>query len=230
MHRPLILVLGVGSLAIGSVVMRAATDASAAPGATGAGSIGQSTTTPTPEISEEEAVAAAEAIVRGSAGDVALLYGVTVGDLIVYVDAETGEVIDVRPAGGATEPASGAAASAETQPAATATTAAATEPPSAPTTVATQPAVVPTVAAVPPASEAADAVLEDGRRLLPEATLTVDQAVAAALRAAPGEVRKVELLREEGRLMFEVTVGGQEVYVDAATGAVVDIEPATGAG
>lgn len=77
-------------------------------------------------------------------------------------------------------------------------------------------------------SVAAPVALTEGQNLLPQATLTVEEAALVAQAAVPGTIRNVELLREQGLLLFEVTIGNQEVYIDATTGAVFDIEPAGG--
>lgn len=70
--------------------------------------------------------------------------------------------------------------------------------------------------------------VSEGQNLLPQAVITVEEAVLTAQAAAPGAVRSVELVREEGLLLFEVTVDNQEVYVNAITGAVFEIEPTRG--
>jgi uncharacterized membrane protein YkoI len=68
--------------------------------------------------------------------------------------------------------------------------------------------------------------LTDGQDLLPQATITLEQAIATAQGAATGELGTVDLEQDGGTLVFEVNVGDQEVYVDATTGAVVSVGPA----
>ena len=63
--------------------------------------------------------------------------------------------------------------------------------------------------------------LDDGTDLLPQAKLTIPEAVAAAQTAASGKVGEVDLEHYSGRLVFNVDVGDKDVKVDAATGAVV---------
>ena len=63
--------------------------------------------------------------------------------------------------------------------------------------------------------------LQEGSQLLDQAAISVEEAIAAAQGVASGDVREVELEMERGQLIFEVEIGGQEVIVDAATGAVV---------
>lgn len=70
--------------------------------------------------------------------------------------------------------------------------------------------------------------VSEEQNLLPQAVITVEEAVLTAQAAAPGTVRGVELVREEGLLLFEVTIDNQEVYVNAVTGAVFEIEPTRG--
>jgi uncharacterized membrane protein YkoI len=63
--------------------------------------------------------------------------------------------------------------------------------------------------------------LDDGTDLLPQAKLTIPEAVAAAQIAASGKIGEVDLEHYSGRLVFNVDVGDKDVKVDAATGAVV---------
>lgn len=61
------------------------------------------------------------------------------------------------------------------------------------------------------------------------ATLTQEQAAAAALAHTPGKVIESELTTENGFLVWEVKLAGQqggesELYVDAGTGEVLAIE------
>jgi uncharacterized membrane protein YkoI len=63
--------------------------------------------------------------------------------------------------------------------------------------------------------------LDDGTDLLPQAKLSLAQAVTAAQTAASGTVGEVDLEHYSGRLVFNVDVGDKDVKVDAATGDVV---------
>ena len=64
--------------------------------------------------------------------------------------------------------------------------------------------------------------LDDGKDLLPQAAITLDQAIAAAQAAVSGDLDEVDLEYYEGRLVFNVDVGDKDVKVDAATGAVLN--------
>jgi uncharacterized membrane protein YkoI len=68
----------------------------------------------------------------------------------------------------------------------------------------------------PPASR-----LDDGKALLPQATITEQQAIAAAQGVASGRLNEVDLEHAAGRLVFNVDVGSRDVKVDAASGSVV---------
>ena len=62
---------------------------------------------------------------------------------------------------------------------------------------------------------------QEAARLQPLAKITADQAKEAALQVQSGEVKEVELEAEEGSLVYEVTVGETEVFVDAGNGEVL---------
>jgi uncharacterized membrane protein YkoI len=64
-------------------------------------------------------------------------------------------------------------------------------------------------------------VLDDGKDLLPQAGITLDQAIAAAQSAASGPVGEVDLEHYQGKLVFNVDVGDKDVKVDAADGSIV---------
>jgi len=66
--------------------------------------------------------------------------------------------------------------------------------------------------------------LDDGKRLLPKAKITEQQAIAAARTAASGGLNEVDLEYAGGRLVFNVDVGPKDVKVDAATGDVVAVD------
>ena len=63
--------------------------------------------------------------------------------------------------------------------------------------------------------------LDDGKELLPQAGITLDQAIQAAQTAASGAVDEVDLEYWQGKLVFNVDVGDKDVKVDAQTGAVL---------
>jgi uncharacterized membrane protein YkoI len=67
--------------------------------------------------------------------------------------------------------------------------------------------------------------LDDGKELLPQTKITLAQAVAAAQRAAQGDLGQVDLERSGNRVVYMVDVGNQEVRVDAADGSVASISP-----
>lgn len=62
---------------------------------------------------------------------------------------------------------------------------------------------------------------QEAARLQPLAKITTEQAKEAALQVQSGEVKEVELEAEEGSLVYEVTVGKTEVFVDAGNGKVL---------
>jgi uncharacterized membrane protein YkoI len=65
--------------------------------------------------------------------------------------------------------------------------------------------------------------LDDGQALLPQAKLTEQEAIAAAQGAAQGALNEVDLEHYDGKLVFNVDVGADDVKVDAATGQVVHV-------
>ncbi|HEX8855519.1 MAG TPA: PepSY domain-containing protein [Thermoleophilaceae bacterium] len=65
--------------------------------------------------------------------------------------------------------------------------------------------------------------LDDGKDLLPQATLSETQAIAAAQTAASGDLNEVDLEHASGRLVFNVDVGSKDVQVDAQSGKVVSV-------
>jgi uncharacterized membrane protein YkoI len=67
----------------------------------------------------------------------------------------------------------------------------------------------------------APGTLDDGKDLLPQATITLDQAIAAAQASTPGPLGEVDLEYYQGTLVFNVDVGNHDVKVDAATGNVI---------
>ncbi len=77
------------------------------------------------------------------------------------------------------------------------------------------------------AASAGSAFALEGGALATEATLTLDQAKAAALKAQPGTILDQELEHRKGgsglRYSFDIKVGGvtHEVGIDAKTGAAL---------
>lgn len=72
------------------------------------------------------------------------------------------------------------------------------------------------------ADSAAPGTLDDGAELLPQAGITLDQAIAAAQAAAPGSLGEVDLEHFHGTLVFNVDIGDKDVKVDATTGTVLN--------
>jgi len=66
--------------------------------------------------------------------------------------------------------------------------------------------------------------LDDGKDLLPQAGITLEQAVAAAQGAASGPVGEIDLEHYQGKLVFNVEIGDKDVKVDAADGTVLGAE------
>ncbi|GAB4549627.1 MAG: PepSY domain-containing protein [Pleurocapsa sp.] len=62
---------------------------------------------------------------------------------------------------------------------------------------------------------------QEAARLQPLAKITAEQAKEAALKVQSGEVKELELEAEDGNLVYEVTVGETEVFVDAGNGKVL---------
>jgi uncharacterized membrane protein YkoI len=67
--------------------------------------------------------------------------------------------------------------------------------------------------------------LDDGKELRPQASITLQQAIAAARNAASGSLGQVDLEHYQGRLVYTVDVGDYEVKVDAASGRIDGIVP-----
>ena len=65
--------------------------------------------------------------------------------------------------------------------------------------------------------------LDDGKDLLPQTTIPLSQAVAAAQQAATGALGQVDLEHYASRLVYTVDVGDQEVHVSATDGSIVGI-------
>ncbi len=69
--------------------------------------------------------------------------------------------------------------------------------------------------------QAPSGTLDDGKELLPQASITLDQAIAAAQTAASGDLGEIDLEHYQGKLAFNVDVGDKDVKVDASSGAVL---------
>jgi uncharacterized membrane protein YkoI len=67
--------------------------------------------------------------------------------------------------------------------------------------------------------------LDDGKDLLPQATVSLAEANATAQRVAEGGLGQVDLEHFGDRVVYAVDVGSQEVRVDAQSGIVVDVRP-----
>ncbi|HYI15213.1 MAG TPA: PepSY domain-containing protein, partial [Thermomicrobiales bacterium] len=65
--------------------------------------------------------------------------------------------------------------------------------------------------------------LDDGSLLLSEATITLEQAIAAAQGAAEGTLGDAELEYLGERLVFDIEIGNNDVKIDAADGSVVSV-------
>src|SRR3954470_22468645 len=66
--------------------------------------------------------------------------------------------------------------------------------------------------------------LDDGKELLAQASITVEQAIASAQSASTGAIGEVDLEHWRGKLVFNIDVGNADVKVDAATGAVLSTD------
>lgn len=69
----------------------------------------------------------------------------------------------------------------------------------------------------------APGTIDDGAELLPQAGITLDQAIAAAQGAAQGSLGEVDLEDYQGKLAFNVEIGKNDVKVDAQSGAVLNV-------
>jgi len=67
----------------------------------------------------------------------------------------------------------------------------------------------------------APGTLDDGKDLLPQAKISLEQAVAAAQASTSGDLGEVDLEHYQGKLVFNVDVGNHDVKVDATTGDVI---------
>jgi uncharacterized membrane protein YkoI len=65
--------------------------------------------------------------------------------------------------------------------------------------------------------------IDDGANLLPKASISIDEATAAAQAAANGDIGEIDLEYAGDRLVFNVDVGNNDVRVDAADGSIVAV-------
>jgi uncharacterized membrane protein YkoI len=70
---------------------------------------------------------------------------------------------------------------------------------------------------------------ENVAELVKDAKITVDQAIKTATEKLQGTVVEAELEKKHGKTIWEVEIVGAdgkvtEVHIDAATGAVIDVE------
>ncbi len=63
--------------------------------------------------------------------------------------------------------------------------------------------------------------IDDGKELLPQASITLDQAIAAARTAASGDVGEIDLEDYNGKLAFNVEIGDKDVKIDSSNGTVL---------
>jgi hypothetical protein len=70
-------------------------------------------------------------------------------------------------------------------------------------------------------SQVAPGTLDDGKDFLPEAKISIDEAVHAAKGAQSGNIGEIDLEHFNGRLVFNVDVGDKDVKVDAQDGTVL---------
>jgi hypothetical protein len=63
--------------------------------------------------------------------------------------------------------------------------------------------------------------IDDGKDLLPQAKITLDQAIKNAEAAYPGTLGEVDLEHYHGHLVFNVGMGSRDVKVDALDGTVL---------
>ncbi|MDP2673342.1 MAG: PepSY domain-containing protein [Dehalococcoidia bacterium] len=72
--------------------------------------------------------------------------------------------------------------------------------------------------------QAPSGTLDDGKDLLSQASITLDQAIAAAQGAASGPLGEVDLEDYQGKLVFNVDIGDKDIKVDASDGSIVSVD------
>ena len=80
------------------------------------------------------------------------------------------------------------------------------------------------VVASGPGSQVSASRIDGGAELLDQASITLEQAIAAAQAAEDGALDEIDLEFYQGVLVFNVDVGNKDVKVDAADGAVLGYE------
>ena len=73
-------------------------------------------------------------------------------------------------------------------------------------------------------SHGASIQIDDGADLLDQASISLEDALAAAQSAASGDLGEVDLEMYQGRLVFNVDVGNLDIKVDAEDGRVIGQE------
>ena len=73
-------------------------------------------------------------------------------------------------------------------------------------------------------SKADQARIDDGAELLGQASISLDEAIAAAKAAVDGKLDEIDLEKYQGRLVFNIDVGNKDVKVDASNGTVLGFE------
>ena len=73
-------------------------------------------------------------------------------------------------------------------------------------------------------SEVPPGTIDDGIELLDQASISLDEAIAAAQAAYSGALGEVDLEDYQGQLVFNIDIGDKDVKVDAANGAVLGFE------
>jgi uncharacterized membrane protein YkoI len=66
--------------------------------------------------------------------------------------------------------------------------------------------------------------LDDGKDLLSQATISIDQAIKAAQGTDSGQLGEVDLEHYKGHLVFNIDIGDRDVKVDAADGKVLSAD------
>lgn len=70
-------------------------------------------------------------------------------------------------------------------------------------------------------THAAPGQLDDGADLQSQAKITIDEAVAAAQGAATGDLGEVDLEHYQGKLVYNVDIGNNDVKVDANDASIL---------
>lgn len=73
-------------------------------------------------------------------------------------------------------------------------------------------------------SGGASGQIDDGAELLDQASISLEDAIAAAQASASGAVGEVDLETYAGTLVFNVDIGDRDVKVDASDGSVLGYE------